>query len=102
MSSRVKSFALLAGSIVVCVALAEVALRAFAPVTVDDASVRYQYRQNLPRLKNFVTYERNAYGLRAITMGPQPKTRGVKRVLRLGASTTDQINQNLSDCSRRS
>jgi lysophospholipase L1-like esterase len=97
MSSRVKNVALLAGSIVVCVVLAEVALRAFAPVTVDDASVRYQYRQNLPRLKNFVTYERNAYGLRATSMGPQPKTRGVKRVLCLGASTTDQINQNLGD-----
>jgi hypothetical protein len=97
MSSRAKNLALLGASIVVCVALAEVALRLIAPVTVDDASVRYQYRQNLPGLSNFVTYERNAYGVRATTMGPQPKARGVKRVLCLGASTTDQINQNLSD-----
>jgi lysophospholipase L1-like esterase len=97
MISRARDFALLAGSIVVCAALAELALRLFAPVPADDASVRYQYKQNLPGLKSFVTYERNAYGLRATTMDAQPKAHGVKRVLCLGASTTDQINQNLGD-----
>jgi lysophospholipase L1-like esterase len=54
-------------------------------------------RQSLPGLKPEVFYRRNAYGLRTDAAIPGPKAPGTRRLLCLGASTTDQATQNLED-----
>ena len=83
------------------VGLAEVGLRAIAPVSLDppmptSGAMRVELRQELPGLQERIVYERNGYGLRTSATIPGPKPSGATRILCLGASTTDQATQNLT------
>ncbi len=73
----------------------ELLLRLLAPVP-PGASVKVR-GQTLPGLRETVVYERNAWGLRSLSMRSERKPPGTIRILALGASTTDSPTQNAAD-----
>jgi lysophospholipase L1-like esterase len=77
-----------------CVTAAELVLRFGAPLPSQE---RLRLRQDLPGLTPEIVYERNAFGLRALSMRTRDKPPGVVRVFCLGASTTDQPTQSTED-----
>ena len=73
----------------------ELLLRTLAPL---PAAVSVKIRdQTLPGLHPTVVYERNAWGLRSLSMRSERKPEGTVRILALGASTTDSPTQNAAD-----
>lgn len=79
---------------VACTVLAEGVLRTAVPL---PGSQRLRLRQELPGLAPEIVYERNAFGLRSLSMETREKPPGALRVLCLGASTTDQPTQSTGD-----
>ncbi len=59
--------------------------------------VRQPVTQNLPGLKPLITYERNQFGMRSLSLATKTKPEHVIRILCIGASTTDQATQNTED-----
>lgn len=53
--------------------------------------------QNLPGVKSQIVYATNQYGFRSLSMRKQKTPADTIRILCLGASTTDQANQNTED-----
>lgn len=76
-------------------AATEVLLRLLAPIP-PGASVKIR-GQTLPGLHPTVVYERNAWGLRSLSMKSEARPPGTIRILALGASTTDSPTQNAAD-----
>lgn len=69
----------------------------FLPVSIDGHVVEKPVTQNLPGLKKRITYTRNEYGLRSLSMDSLIKPANTVRILCLGASTTEQVTQNTED-----
>ena len=89
----------LGASLLVVVCL-EGALRVVsAPVLADsdEGPLVNEFTQTLPGVKSNVRYERNRFGLRALTMDAREKPPRTVRILCLGASTTDQAPQATAD-----
>ena len=89
----------LGASLLVVVCL-EGALRLVAaPVLADsdEGPLVNEFTQTLPGVKSNVRYERNRFGLRALTMDAREKPPRTVRILCLGASTTNQAPQATAD-----
>lgn len=80
----------------VSVAFMEGVLRLFFPLPPGGELIRV-VRQERPGLHSVVVYQRNAFGLRTRTLNSIAKPPHTIRVMAFGASTTDQITQNIED-----
>ena len=80
----------------VTVLLMEAALWAFFPVS-NKIEYKQMVSQNIPGLKKIITYDRNEFGFRSLSMKTKEKPVNTIRILCLGASTTDQTTQNTAD-----
>jgi len=76
---------------------AEFALRLFPSLSVERGPVSLRVRQALPGLRQEILYERDAFGLRTLSLDPARKPPGAVRILCIGASTTDQPTQDTAD-----
>lgn len=75
----------------------ELALRIVAPVQPCDQSTRLVFEQHTAGLAPEVVYQRNSLGLRTADGRELDTSAAQKRILCLGASTTDQATQNWAD-----
>ncbi len=75
----------------------EVILWIFFPIYAPDPSVVKKFLQDIPGVKTEITYSRNDFGLRSLSMNGYSKPDNVIRILCLGASTTDQVTQETRD-----
>jgi len=80
-------------AVLVLVMGVEFALRLFAPMSPDGGPISLHVRQALPGLRQEILYERDALGLRRLSLDPAHKLPGAVRILCVGASTTDQPTQ---------
>lgn len=85
--------ALSAGAVLLSVLVAEFALRLFVPANIDRQSIALPVKQDLPGLQPEILYERDASGLRGLSLNPNYKPAGAVRIICAGASTTDQPTQ---------
>lgn len=79
----------------ITVLLLEAVLWIFLPARGPES--REHLTQALPGLKSEVTYERNQFGVRSLTMRTRKKPPRTIRLLTVGASTTDQSTQDTAD-----
>lgn len=77
--------------------LCEAILWSFFPLPYRLDSAPQQYHQNLPGLKSEVTFSKNEFGVRSLSMRAGEKYPDTIRILCLGASTTEQSTQNIQD-----
>lgn len=90
---KILSFALV---ILAALAMTELALWAFWPLPYGEER-KMTLHQELAGLKSDVVYEQDRHGLRARSDFSRLKDARVIRVLAIGASTTQQMNQNFED-----
>lgn len=91
-----KAVATVCISALVALTLGDIIFWRMAPIYLNDAiSVRFE--QNLPGLKGEILYTENAFGLRSISMKTRAKPDNSVRILALGASTTQQMTQGITD-----
>jgi lysophospholipase L1-like esterase len=88
-----KRLTLAGASVLTGLLVGELTLLLVAPLPLRDEVQVYPARANRPA----VTYERNAFGLRSLSMRTRSKPEGTLRVIVLGASTTDEANRNTED-----
>jgi hypothetical protein len=69
----------------------------FFPANIDRQSIALHVKQDLPGLQPEILYERDALGLRRLTLNPNHKPAGTIRILCAGASTTDQPTQDTAN-----
>jgi hypothetical protein len=81
--------------VIVFLVLADVFLWLFFPVYSEGT--RQTVHQTLPGVKETITYERNAFGFRSLSMKQRKKPPNTIRIFCLGASTTDQATQSTED-----
>ena len=86
-----------AGAVLVSILGAEFALRLFLPDNIDRQSIALHVKQDLPGLRPEILYERDALGLRRLSLDPAHKPPGAVRILCIGASTTDQPTQDTAN-----
>ena len=85
----------LAGALTIAFVGMELALRAFLPTT---RTTRVEVkRQTIPGIQREVTYERNEFGLRSLSLSSEHKPSATVRILVLGGSTTDAPYQDSGD-----
>ena len=94
--------ALVIGTTLLSLAAGEVSLRLGAgymvPVSSEAAeAMASEFDQDLPGLAPHIRYDRNRFGLRALSMQSLEKPAATLRILCLGASTTDQATQSTPD-----
>jgi lysophospholipase L1-like esterase len=68
----------------------------FFPIS-EKKEYKNTVTQNIRGLKEIVTYERNEFGFRSLSMKLKEKPANTIRILCLGASTTDQTTQDTRD-----
>jgi GDSL-like lipase/acylhydrolase family protein len=78
----------------VLIIVGEIFLWIFCSINLEQEEV---IRQDLPGVKRLILYQRNRYGLRALSMRDNAKPKNLIRVLCLGASTTEQTTQETKD-----
>lgn len=83
-------------SILLCLVVGEGVLWVFFPIPEEQPYQKIML-QDIPGLKPNILYERNAQGLRSLSMTTWKKPPKTFRILCLGASTTDQTNQGTPD-----
>lgn len=77
--------------------LLEVILWTIFPVVAEGTAITKVYKQNIRGVKETVTYKRNEFGLRSVSMTQYEKSQNLIRIFCTGASTTQQINQQTED-----
>lgn len=75
----------------------ELVLWTFSPIVADGTAITKTYKQHVHGVKKVVTYQRNEFGLRSLSMTQYEKSEDLIRVFCTGASTTQQINQETQD-----
>ena len=69
----------------------------FFPIEAERTAIEKTYKQNIPGVKTVVSYKRNEFGLRSLSMTKYEKPQDVIRIFCTGASTTQQITQQTED-----
>jgi lysophospholipase L1-like esterase len=69
----------------------------FFPDNIDRQSIALHVKQDLPGLQPEILYERDALGLRRLSLNPNYKPADAIRILCVGASTTDQPTQDTAN-----
>ena len=83
-------------SILLCLVVGEGVLWVFFPISEEQPYQKIML-QDIPGLKPNILYERNAQGLRSLSMVTRKNPPKTFRILCLRASTTDQTNQGTPD-----
>ena len=69
----------------------------FFPINAEGTAIEKTYKQNIPGLKKVVSYKRNEFGLRSLSMTKYEKPQDVIRIFCTGGSTTQQLPQQTED-----